>query len=384
MSDSTAKDRSVKVGKPQKPHPNFPLFWHTKGGWSKKVRGKTFYFGKDAPAALDEWLRVKDDLLAGRKPREDSDRFCIGQLVAAFLSQKRHQRDLGELTPRSYSDYKRSCEAILGCFGKNRVVDDLRPDDFAELRGALANGVNATTLHNEMGRIRVVFNYAFQNYHIDQPIRYGEGFKRPSKRTLRTTRAKGNKRFFEAAEIRQLLELADVKLRAMILLGINCGLGNADCGNLENRHIDLDRSWLNFPRPKTGIERRCWLWPETVEAIRQAVDQRPEPADEADADVVFLTKYRHRFFKETKANPLSAEFRKLSKTVGVYRRGVAFYGLRHSFETIAGGCKDQVAVDFTMGHVDGSMAANYRQHIADERLKAVAEHVRTWLFGGES
>ncbi len=383
MPNPTKNAARLKDSKPQKPHRDFPLYWHSRGGWTKKVRGKSHYFGKDAVAALDEWLRVKDDLLAGRPSQQDGQ-YCVGQLMAGFLASKRHQRDEGELTPRSYSDYKRTCETVLACLGKERVVEFLRPDDFAKLRSELAVRLSPVSLHNEMGRVRVVFNYAFQNYHIDKPIRYGDGFKRPTKRTLRTAKAKGNKRFFDAAEIQTLLKAAtDPKLRAMILLGVNCGLGNADCGNLERRHINLDAGWMDYPRPKTGIDRRCWLWQETVDAIRDALERRTEPKDEADTNIVFVTKYGQRFFKNTKANPLSAEFRKLTRSVGVYRKGVSFYALRHTFETIAGGSKDQVAVDAIMGHVDESMAANYRQHIDDDRLQAVAEHVRAWLFGGQ-
>ena len=59
-----------------------------------------------------------------------------------------------------------------------------------------------------------------------------------------------------------------VPLKAMVLLGINCGFGNTDCANLPLTALDLDRGWLNYPRPKTGTNRRCHLWPETGAALR--------------------------------------------------------------------------------------------------------------------
>jgi hypothetical protein len=43
-----------------------------------------------------------------------------------------------------------------------------------------------------------------------------------------------------------------------------------------------------------------------------------------------------------------------------------------------------VACDFIMGHEIPHMSSVYRERISDERLRAVAEHVRRWLFGAES
>jgi len=57
--------------------------------------------------------------------------------------------------------------------------------------------------------------------------------------------------------------------------------------------------------------------------------------------------------------------------------------LRHGFQTVGDGAKDPIAVRFIMGHADlgNDMSAVYREGVDDERLRAVTEHVRKWLFG---
>jgi integrase len=185
---------------------------------------------------------------------------------------------------------------------------------------------------------------------------------------------------FEAQEIRAMLAKAGIALRAMILLGINCGFGNSDCGNLPLSALVLDKGWANFPRPKTGIERRCPLWPETVTALRESLAKRSAPKDEADAGLVFITKYGGSWAdKKGVDSTLSKETRKLLDALGIngHRN---FYGLRRTFETIGGEARDQVAVDAIMGHARDDMASVYRERISDERLQAVVYHVHGWLF----
>jgi integrase len=165
----------------------------------------------------------------------------------------------------------------------------------------------------------------------------------------------------------------------MVLLGINAGYGNADCGTLELRHLDLERGWVNYPRPKTGAQRRCPLWPETVAAIREVLAQRPAPKDAANAGLVFITSRGGSWHKKIEDNPVSKEMRKLLDRLGINGKR-NFYALRHTLETIGGEAKDQVAVDHIMGHAREDMATVYRERISDERLRAVAEHIRTWLF----
>lgn len=375
--------------KPDKPYADYPLTPNGNGQWSKKIRGRVFYFGpwSDPEAALSRYLDVRDDLQAGRTPRpKGDDRLTLLELANEFLTVKKHKVETGELSPRTFGEYEATCEKLLGVLGKNLVVEEIQAQDLLKVRQSLAKTRGVISLGNEIGRVRVVLNFAYQEGLIDRPVRYGESFRKPSKATRRKAKATrelaNGKKLFSAAEVRAMLDAADVHLRAMILLAVNTGCGNADLGRLPLQALDLGGAWLNFPRPKTGIDRRCPLWPETVEALRQSLAHRQRPKDETkDGQLVFVTKYGQSWFKQdTSTNPLSQAFRKLAKALGLYRSGVGFYSLRHTFETVAGGSKDQVAVNSIMGHVDETMAGEYREHIEDSRLQTVADHVRTWLF----
>ena len=186
---------------------------------------------------------------------------------------------------------------------------------------------------------------------------------------------------FEAKELRAILDAAPMPLKAMILLGLNAGFGNNDCATLPTEALDLQSGWVHFPRPKTGIDRRCPLWPETVAALQETIGGRPTPRDAKDDGLAFITKYGQAWTGTTAtARPLSAEFHKLLVNLGLHRNGLGFYALRHTFETIGGDSRDQVAVDFIMGHSRNDMASVYRERIEDARLVAVTEHVRKWLF----
>src|SRR5205085_11585156 len=123
----------------------------------------------------------------------------------------------------------------------------------------------------------------------------------------------------------------------------------ADCGTVPLSALDLDRGWMNYHRPKTGIRRRCPLWPETVQAIREWLAVRPTPKSEDHAGLLFVTVSGGCWSKNTSDNPVSKETRKLLDALGV-NGARNFYALRHTFETIGGDAKDQVAVDHIMGH----------------------------------
>jgi hypothetical protein len=76
--------KSNTASKPQKPYPDFPLFPHATGRWSKKIRQKFHYFGKiaddpDGEKALEqlnrEWPYLKDGRTPPRSIPETAARF---------------------------------------------------------------------------------------------------------------------------------------------------------------------------------------------------------------------------------------------------------------------------------------------------------------------
>jgi integrase len=378
MSEShpTAPAKPVK---PTKPYPDFPLYAHAAGVWAKRIRGKLYYFGpwSDTDGALKKYLEQKDALQAGRKPRPDMEGVTVKVLCNAFLTTKQSLVDSGELTRLTWTDYKTACDEIVSAFGKNRLLADIGPDDFTRLRDRMAQKWGPQRLSKTIQFVRCVFKHAYESELLDRPVRFGPGFKRPSKKVIPLHRGKQGPKLFTADGVRRVLDAASGQLRAMILLGINCGLGNSDIGNLPQSALDLDRGILDYPRPKTGIDRRCRLWPETVAAIREVISSRPTPKKEEHAGLVFITRCGDSWHTGTTDGPLSREMSKLLHRLGIEG---SFYWLRHTFRTIADEAKDQPAADYIMGHEVAHMSSVYRETISDERLKAVSEHVRSWLF----
>jgi integrase len=385
-ADKPADNREAGCqAKPSKPYPEFPLTAHPTGRWCKKIRGKLHYFGPiaDPDAALAKYVEQKEDLHAGRTPRPDPDALTIKDLCNHFLAAKQSLVESGELARLTWTDYYTACHECLTAFGTSRLLSDLGPDDFAKLRKRLAAKWGPQRLNKNVQFVRCLFKYAFDERLIPLPVHFGQSFKRPSKRVLRLHRAKQGPKLFTPEEVRRVLGAAYPQVRAMVLLGINCGFGNADCGVLPLSALDLDGGWANFPRPKTGIDRRCWLWPETVDAIREALAVRPDAKKPEHAGLVFITRLGDSWHTGTNDGPLSREFSKLLRKLGINgRHGLGFYSLRHTHRTVTDEARDQPAADYIMGHAKDDMASVYRERISEDRLRTVAEHVRRSLYVG--
>jgi integrase len=388
------KANSTRRSKAAKPTKDFALYRHGSGQWAKKIRGRTYYFGTDPDEALKAYLEVKDDLLAGRTPRpRRDDELTVERLCFLFIESRERLLATKEISPETFADYRVVGKLIADTFGRTTLVEQLTPQDFAEFRAKLGEGVAITTLTNRITRVRAFFNHADENGWLERSLSriWGTEFKKPSKKTTRLHKAQ-NPKIFSPAEIWRLLDVASPQLAAMIWLGINCGFGPADLGHLRTANLDLEGGWLSLHRSKTGLPRRCPLWPETSKALKAALAARPQPKSPDDADRVFVTKYGRPFTpkvsltgKGTKStgSPVSSEFQKLRELAGITGRGKGLYTLRHMLQTIGEQTKHFTAVESILGRVDETVSAGYREFVTDEILREVTDHVRKWLLDGK-
>jgi integrase len=369
----------------------FPLSRHSTGQWRKKIHGHIYYFGTDKDAALARYVAERAGLEAGITTEKTSRRFgdtiTLADLCNAYLTARRRHVESGELLPSTWSQYRGECKRLVTLLGRETLVSSLTIEDFARLRTRAAQELGPRALGSFVVVVRSIFKWGWENDVLANAVKFGSDFKRPGRRVVRLE-GLGQRKTLTADECRRLLEAADPQLRAMVLLGLNCGYGPTDCSRLDRADLDREPGWLAGPRFKTAVPRRCPLWPETIEAIAAVVAVRPRPKHKADEDAVFLTRNGNRWVRHrdrgyegkavSRRDSIGTAFARLCGGCGVEVWG-RFYWLRRTFRTVADGARDQVAAGILMGHVDPSMAGVYRERVEDVRLRAVAEYVRAWL-----
>lgn len=387
MAHSTLSPASGQSKTRAKAGDKFPLTLRADGRYQKQVHGRIHYFGGSADEALAEWLRVKDDLLAGREPapRPDADATTIAHAVNHWLTYKRRRVESGELAERTWQRYYATGEMLIDTLGGQRALVGLRPDDFERLRDALCKRYSSPiVLAVEIQAVRSILKHAYDDQLIDVPVRTGKGFAKPAAKFLRKRRAEKGPKLYTAAEVWQLIEAARPNMRAMIYLALNCGFGPGDLAALTLRQCDGTQEWLEHPRPKTGIDRRIPLWPDTRKAIKEAIEQRRQPKEPADAGLLFIGRRGTSYRDDAASYRVSAEFADIRKLTTI-NSARTFYDFRRTFQTVSENSRDSVAVRAIMGHAPPTddMSSIYRQRIDDDRLVAVVAVVRKWLMAGK-
>lgn len=431
MADSTRKRRRRKTSeRPEKPYPEFQLYAHPLGYWSKKIDGRILHFGRWGRVvkgkmehlpyeagwkdALKTFKARVDDAHDGgivesvvRPEKQGDGEPTLADIANKFLTAKMRKMQAGELSPRSFAEYRQATDLLIETFGKTRRPSRLKPEHFESLRAEMSKRWGPARLGKFVVLIRAVFRYAADNNLLRKPVQFGSEFKRPEKPVMRKHKAAGGKKLFTAEEIRMILAAlageevsvtdkngkskavkipSNPPLRAAVLLGVNAALGNTDIAGLQYSHLESRPSWLEYDRQKTGLERRAPLWRETIDAIDAARQCRPKPKSPDDAGCVFLNRTGRRMVQSTTTSHsdyVSTQFRQLLRELKINgRKNLGFYSLRHTAATIGLQTGDRDAVKLLMGHASHDVLSHYDEAgPSDKRLHAVVNHVHVWLFG---
>lgn len=407
--------RRIKRGRPANSAPPWPfpdhvhMTAHPSGQWCKKIKGRLFYFGAiDEPElALLKWQQQHHQLERGELTQGvqvKSGHAHVTAVCQNFIKYTQRKVDSGETTARTLNRYKRITETVIEQLGGSTLVRVLGPNDFIRLRQHIGETFAPSTTQQMVTIIRKIFTHAWDTELIPDQVRFGPEFKAPTGASIRKSQqACAVRNTFTADEIQTLLTAGDgtvkfshmAQMRAMILLGINCAFGLTDCARLRVDQVRFGSDigpHVNMPRPKTGIERFCPLWPQTIEALQFVSRVRHAAAGvtafftaEDGQSWMHLTQRTKSGAKRyTHHDRISKRFRylrdQLKHTKKLPDDAPGFYKLRHTFRTLADECGDESAVAKIMGHQLAGLKATYVHRVNFERLERITNHVHAWLF----
>lgn len=413
---------------PALPYPEFPLRPHRNGQWYKSVwnprtgKSEQYYFGSwrddlGGDRAINEpftgWLARRKAIKAGIDNvniEPIGTVRTLGELMARFLAHKLGKCRVGELSRTTLGDYFREVKLFVEFLKPGTPPGGLRPEHFSAYMDHL---VSARKLGRHSRRrvrayITAMLNFGVKNNWYSMP---GTGADWIAPATdpdsIRQAKARAgikdySDRILSGDEITQLLKRSSPNFRAMILLGINCGLGPADIGRLRWNMVDLERRRLKFPRPKTGVMRHGSLWRRTVRALKRVQKlkhNRRAMEDNRTSALIFVTRNGLPFYREVEEQSVfEIDGKSVQKVTGVtihkpilctFGRmvrelkmdGVSFYRLRHTFKTLGKKARDREALDLMMGHKDVSTGKVYdHEAISWRRIERVAKVVYRQLW----
>ncbi len=372
--------------KPVWPHQNIVMLRvHAGAGqWYKQVGGKVTYFGvlRDPDAALRNYLDWATAAATNQAQRVQTkpDELTLTGGLNHFLMARQAHVTAGSLSSGQFIRYRRAVGQILDAMGRDTLFASLAPEDFARLRATIKG--KSRTVGNVIRDMRVAFKWVSDHYGVHP--RYGQAFKRPQSREVRGESRK--RELWTPAEVRALLKHAQPNIKAMILLGLNCGFGQTDCALLP---LDaISRTGHTFSRPKTGIKRLCPFWPETWKALQARHRWRPDLRP----DLVFLSKYGKPLVRDDAVTNAAGDIVRAARKDAIremFRRACVdakvhyrpFYTLRHTFRSVADAIPDPTAIRVIMGHRLPGMDDVYVHLVGDgmKRLRVVTSAVHRWL-----
>jgi integrase len=419
--------------RPAKPYAGFPLFAHHKGYWCKKIGGRQVTFGKWAnpdpggaawKAALDRYHRRCEAIAKGLDP-DKSGALSVADLVLRYSDELHRRVKAGKIGTTHLADCLKTARRFRDAVGPDLAVCELegRPELILAWRDIIDTGNGWHSFNRTMAILSALFRWAEHPVEgvLGRPFRLRVLFKKRGAKELRKAKreqqARTGRKLFTPEQLRALIAHAAEPLRTFILLGYFGAFGNTDCAALTPAAVNLQpealpRGWasIDFPRPKTGIDRAAALPPVVAmplaAAIGAARGNRQDPAGPIFLDgrgLPFVREIVHRdaggkVERTVPLNLIAERFALLRDGLGhcpthgwirghgwctdcgqgqeltpMPRHG--FYALRHTAATYASGSSSDDAIHRWRGHALEGMSETYVEDIEAGPLKAIADRL---------
>lgn len=356
----------------------FPLTLHTTGQYCKKVKGKMYYFGSDKKEALQRYLNQATYLhgCQNNLQKLTGDNMTIKQLCDMYLRYQYSKLQANDLTAKHHNDQIDSLGKLMVFLGPNREIKSITTLDLQNYKRKLQKSYGSICrLNLHISIMKALFHWARKNDVLENI---------PNIDAISRGKIVHQERFtFDSERINKLLSCADVKMQAMIWLGLNCGFGCTDCAELKWTDLDIVNARVKLPRRKTGILRDLPLWPETVESLKKV----PRIGK-----LVFYTSRGNPYIqtllkpdgngngKYEILNTITTNFSRLIKKSGLeVPKGTGFYTLRRTAATVAARSGDPFAVQRLLGHADLQMATRYVQDVSTQTDRVI-ENSRKYVI----
>ncbi len=210
MSKSKRKTRSDK----------FPLTLHPTGQYCKKINGKLYYFGSDKKKALQKYLDQASDL-HGNKEQTQKKSDCemtLKELCDLYLQYQYLKIQANALTARHHNEQIASLNKFMSFLGQGRKIDEISTLDLQNYRRKLKKAYStAHRMNLHISIMKAMFHWAKKNDVLDSIPNIDAVSRGKIIHKQRLT--------FSSEDIHQLLDAADIKMQAMIWLGIIVVLG---------------------------------------------------------------------------------------------------------------------------------------------------------------
>jgi integrase len=368
MKSSRRKTRSDK----------FPLTLHTTGQYCKKIQGKMYYFGSEKKQALERYLDQATYLHGGRNliQKASNGNMTLRELCTLYLQYQQSKVKANDLSAKHHNDQISSLRKFRTFLGQDRKIKNISTLDLQRYKRKLQGDYGSVCrLNLHISIMKAMFHWVRKNDILENI---------PNIDAISRGKVVYQEKFtFTSEHINKLLSAADIKMRAMIWLGLNCGFGCTDCAQLEWKDLDFENNRVGLARKKTGIMRNLPLWPETIQALKKVPKS---------GKLVFYTSKGHPWIrtliraqdngqiKYAAINSITPGFSKLIRRAGIQApKGTGFYTLRRTAATIAARSGDPFAVQRLLGHADLKMATRYVQDVS-KQTDRVIENSRKYVI----